>query len=167
MKFLKSFGLGLGTIILLPFFLIVIGIIAIYGVVVYFVELVRHLIRFFKGEKGPLKLAEDKQVLAIKETNMRKQMGEDVSKQETPAPVPPAPTKVYVQQNYYSSLNSNAYNGAPNIPFDSFENPPQNPNNLANPSSIPNIPYGQSSVGTPQIEQQEPIDVSAQERKDS
>lgn len=112
MKFLKNFGLGLVTIVLLPFFLVVLAIFAVYLFVVYGIELVRNLIRFFKGEKGLPKLPEDLKVEAIKKKNLEETTLKEGTKEEIKVPqAPPGPTHVYIQQNYYQknpSVSQNA-----------------------------------------------------------
>ncbi len=99
MKFLKSFGLGLVTIILLPFFLLLLAIAAVYLAFVYIIETAINLVRFFKGEKGLKKLPEDIKVEAIKAESLRRSTGEETTKKEEVPP--PQPTHVYIQQNYY------------------------------------------------------------------
>ena len=130
MKFLKNFGLGLVTIILLPFFLIVLAVFAVYLFVIYGIELVRNLIRFFKGEKGLPKLSEDLKVDAIKKKNLEQAMMKEEPKEETKVPqAPPGPTHVYIQQNYYQkspNANQNAPMDAPSLNSD-YQNKPANP----------------------------------------
>ena len=143
MKFLKNFGLGLVTIILLPFFLSVLALFAVYLFIVYCVELIHNLVRFFKGEKGLPKLPEDLKVDAIKKKNLQSAIENESSKEEAKIPqAPPSPTHVYIQQNYYqkdqklsqnepleqSSLNCNYQN----IPANSQLNAQINPQNLIN-----------------------------------
>lgn len=149
MKFLKNFGLGLVTIVLLPFFLLVLALFAVYLLIVYCIELIHNLIRFFKGEKGLPKLPEDLKVDAIKKKNLQITIENESPKEETKIPqAPPSPTHVYIQQNYYqkdqklsqnesleqSSLNGNYQNNTANaqlnakitpqnfIDMNSFEN---------------------------------------------
>lgn len=136
MKFLKNFGLGLVTIILLPFFLLVLALYAVYLLVIYFIELARNLVRFFKGEKGLRKLPEDLKVEAIKKKNLEETMAKEAPKEEAKTPqAPPGPTHVYVQQNYYQQNPSNPAEpslGAPSTP--SFSN-----SNFQNNHAIPEL----------------------------
>ncbi len=138
MKFLKNFGLGLLTIFLLPFFLVLLAIAAVYLFFVYLVELFRNTIRFFKGEKGFRQLPEDLQVAAIKEKKFQQSLPQEAPKNEA-APTPP-PTNVYIQQNYYQKdPNQNLQdfikeaNASSQTPYLS-----QSPSNFPNNPAIPN-----------------------------
>lgn len=101
MKFLKNFGWGLLTILLLPIFLVLLAIGAVYLIVVFFYQMFLSLIRFFRGEKGPLKLPEDRMVEAIKAEKLRQQMPQEAKQPEQALAPSPTPTNVYIQHNYY------------------------------------------------------------------
>ena len=155
MKFLKNFGLGLVTIILLPFFLVVLALYAIYLLVVYFIELARNLVRFFKGEKGLRKLPEDLKVEAIKKKNLEETMAKEEPKEEPKIPqTPPGPTHVYVQQNYYQQNPSSTDQpslgtvSAPSFSNNNYQNNPAIPelNSKINPQNfIDSNPFGDPS----------------------
>ncbi len=150
MKFLKSFGLGLVTIILLPFFLLLLIVAAVYLAFVYIIETAINIVRFFKGEKGLKKLPEDIKVEAIKAESLRRSMGsESPKKEEVP---PPQPTHVYIQQNYYQK--------DPNQSMDDFAR--QIANNQQNPYINQASQY-QNNPAIPQyIDQSAPINQAQQ-----
>lgn len=101
MKFLKNFGWGLLTIILLPLLAALLLLGALYLVGVFFYEMGHALVRFFRGEKGPLKLPEDLIVESIKAERLRQQMPKEEAPTAPVAPSAPGATHVYIQQNYY------------------------------------------------------------------
>lgn len=96
MKFLKSFGFGLLYIVLLPFILVGIALIAVYAVVVFFIEFVIMLINFFSGKKLFPPFEEDVKAQKIIQNQL------DAKLNPQPAPTP-QPQTVFVQQNYYTS----------------------------------------------------------------
>lgn len=104
-KFLKNFGLGLVYILVLPLFLVVIAVFAVYGFVTCVVLFWHAVYRFFKGEDPFKKLDADVKVDAIKNAQMNNEM-----KLQPAAPaqsIPAGPSNVYVQQNYYQTGHGN------------------------------------------------------------
>jgi len=148
MKFLKNFGLGLLTIFILPFFLLLLAIAAVYLFFVYLVELCRNTIRFFKGEKGFRQLPEDLQVLALKEKRLQQSLPQEAPKNE-PVATPP-PTNVYIQQNYYQKDPNQNLQDFIKEASASSQTPylNQNPSNFPNNPAIPNhfVENNQSNV---------------------
>ena len=142
MKFLKNFGLGLVVVLLLPLFLAGLAIFAIALIFVYFKEFFENVVRFFRGEKGLKKLPEDRQVDAIKEEALRKNMPSEEKKETTPV-APPPPTNVYIQQNYYTKETEIPSFGPESKPSIETGATPQIQNNYANP--------GYFDYQTPQI----------------
>lgn len=131
MKFLKSFGLGLVVVLLLPLFLAGLAVFAIVLIFVYFKELFENIVRFFRGEKGLKKLPEDLQVDAIKEESLRKNMPSEEKKEMAPV-APPPPTNVYIQQNYYTKGTEIPSFGPESKPSAESASAPQIQNNYAN-----------------------------------
>lgn len=127
MNLLKKFGLGLLYFFMLPFFLIALACVAIYGIFVFLIKGCIGIFRFFKGESFFPELYEDKRVLEIKAYRESLQTGAQ-NPQSTPAPAP-SETKIYVQQNYYQTTPPQNQNGQniPNIPVNPGYVPYNNP----------------------------------------
>lgn len=101
MKALKEFGLGIVWVILSPFLLLGIALVAIFGIPVFFVELILMIIHFFQGKKLFPPFPEDEKAYAILKNAA-------LEEEETPEePQPPQPQTVIINQNYYP--NPNAY----------------------------------------------------------
>lgn len=99
MKFLKNFGLGLVNVLLLPLLLAVLALFAVYGLFVFFAELLRVVFNFFKGEKNLFPpLDADNKVEIIKKNQLDAQMG---TTNNGVGSTPVGPAQVYIQQNYY------------------------------------------------------------------
>jgi len=122
MQFLKMFGLGILYALLFPFFLIILVLFAVYGIINFFIELVIMLINFFSGKKLFAPYPEDEKAYAILTQLQQAQLSAMNPK--------PATTNVYVQQNYYHHGNQplggtpTPINGTPNQPG---QVPHQNP----------------------------------------
>ncbi len=104
-KFLKNFGLGLVYILVLPLFLAVLVVFAIYGFFTCIVLFCHAVYRFFKGEDPFKKLDADSKVETIKNAQMNNEM-----RLQPAAPaqsIPAGPSNVYVQQNYYQNPRGN------------------------------------------------------------
>ena len=94
---LKNFGLGLVYFFLLPFFLVLVALVAVFGLGLMAYRDIKGLIRFFRGEKFFEPIPEDVRVQEIKE--YRASVAANA-----PAPQPTQPStnsNVYIQQNYY------------------------------------------------------------------
>ena len=61
-NFFKKFGKGILYLFVLPFYLVFLAGFAIYGIVIFFIELVKSAIRFFSGQ--PLNLEFEEDILA-------------------------------------------------------------------------------------------------------
>lgn len=100
-KILKNFGLGLVYILLLPFLLAVLVLVALYGVFVSIVMFFKGMGRFFRGLSFFAPFEEDVKVDEIKKAQIENQIHPNgVPAQQTAAP---APQNVYVQNNYYQT----------------------------------------------------------------
>ncbi len=106
MKALKEFGLGIVWIVLLPFLLLAIALVAVFGIPVFFFELVMMIIHFFQGKKLFPPFPEDEQAYAILK---RAAMEQDVPQEEPK----PQPQTVIVQQNYYQNPYGQPQGGYP------------------------------------------------------
>lgn len=158
LKFLKSFGLGLLYMILMPILLVILALYAIYGLYNFFVELIKALVRFFSGKPFFPPFEED-----IKAERILNR-GLDADKPSETAPAAPAPTttNVYVQQNIYQNAPANpnpAPNPLPGIPTMRIPNIPgvdpqalEQANGQLNQTPIPSIPTIDASYTPPQIE---------------
>lgn len=152
MEFLKKFGIGILYALGFPLLLVLIALVAVYGVLVFLVEFVIMTINFFSGKKCFPVFPEDE------EATKRKQeaIAGASSKQETP----PTPNNIYVQQVYYNADPSKMMGGLPpqgNAPL--YSQPPLP--GQANP--FLNIPQQPSS---PAPEQIPPIDAETLEPKE-
>ena len=116
---LKNFGLGLVYFFLLPIFLILAALVGVYALGVIIYNVVKGLIRFFKGDKFFEPLSEDLKVKEIKD-----RQAELAIQQNQPQEQPAQPdNRVYIQQNYYQQPQPNPqpqpqqpYVQQPNVP---------------------------------------------------
>ena len=180
MNALKRFGLGLLWIFLIPFILLGIAVVGVFGIINFPIQLVIMIVNFFRGKKVFPMFEEDEKAMAILQKAIDKQNGEEEASKE-----PPAPQQVFVQQNYYGAQPPIPPAPGPGIPY---QNPPypqgqgipyQNPQGIPyqNPQGIPyqnqpGYPYGLPQNPYPQPTQvpnqnggmnPNPIPVEAQE----
>ncbi len=142
---LKNFGLGLVYFFLLPIFLCLVALAAVYAIFVIVFYTIKGLIRFFKGEKFFEPLPEDLRVQEIKEYQASLQRAP-----EQPAPQPQPDNRVFIQQNYYPNPQQPQQGQMPNQPVQTnFQSQPtyQQPY----PQQYQQQPYQQPQ---PQIQQQ-------------
>ncbi len=109
--FLRNFGLGLLTIIVLPFLIVLLAIFGVYGMGMWAFYFVKGTFRFFRGEEFFKPLVIDTQVEEVKNEMMVKEMGKDAA--AIIQPTPAGPSSVYVQQNYYQNGNGKVPPKAP------------------------------------------------------
>jgi hypothetical protein len=117
-KFLKAFAFGLLYIFLLPLLIMALVVYGVYGLVLWFILLIKGLIRFFKGDTFFAPFPEDEKVEEIRKAQI------DLMANPTGAPTPTSPagpSTVYVQQNYYQHQNGAQGTADPNA------NPNPNP----------------------------------------
>ncbi len=150
MKFLKEFGIGVIFAICLPLLLVLIALVAVYGVLDFIVEFVIMLINFFSGRKCFPVFEEDE------EAYRRKQEALNIAREkENPQPAP-QPNNIYVQQVYYNTSPM----GQPGMPF-----PKQNMQGIPQPDGFPGgqIPQPNGSYQANQIPEPrvQPIPFSA------
>jgi len=105
MQFLKMFGLGILYALLFPFFLVILALFAVYGIMNFFIEFIIMLINFFKGKKLFAPYPEDEKAFAILQQLQQAQLNAMNPK--------PATTNVYVQQNYYPPHGHQPLGGTP------------------------------------------------------
>lgn len=162
MKFLKEFGIGIIFAICLPILLVLIALVAVYGVLDFIVEFVIMVINFFSGRKCFPVFKEDEEAYKRKQEALNL-----VQAKNEPAPAP-APTNVYVQQVYYNTNpNLAAQQGMPfpsGLPMPNQQGIPQptiqfQPNEI-NQQASPQPAYieqgqtpNQNSPSSPQLEQ--------------
>lgn len=109
MNFLKSLGLGLVIIILLPILLLGASLVGIVMIVEWIVLFIKGTVRFFKGDSFFAPLPEDLIVEEMKANELNKQM----NPQPEPQPAPqPTQQNVYVT-NYYQYPGQGAPNPQP------------------------------------------------------
>ena len=94
---LKTFGQGILWAVLLPFILVGVAIVAVFGALDFMVEFVIMIINFFKGKKLFPIYPEDQRAYDILKRAIDKKNGE-----LEPPPAPQGQT-VYVQQNFYTN----------------------------------------------------------------
>jgi hypothetical protein len=111
MKFLKEFGIGIIFAICLPILLVLIALVAVYGVLDFIVEFVIMVINFFSGKKCFPVFKEDEEAYKRKQEALNLAHAKN---EPTPAS---APTNVYVQQVYYNTNPNLA--GQQGMPFPS------------------------------------------------
>lgn len=152
MRFLRSFGLGLLYIIILPFILAgscLVGVFAIFNLIFRGIALIVH---FFRGEELYPEYEEDV------EAQRRIEIVNN-PKEEAPAPAP-APQNIYVQQNYYQGQPQQQQALPPQQPqmqnLPQYTQPPFPQGPYYNQSQLPNAPTGQ--IGT----QEAPTQISQQ-----
>ncbi len=152
MEFLKKFGIGILYALGFPLLLVLVALVALYGVLVFLVEFVIMTINFFSGKKCFPVFPEDE------EATKRKQeaIAGASPKQETP----PTPNNIYVQQVYYNADPAKMMGGLPPQGKPPLDSQPPFPGQ-ANP--FLNIPPQPSS---PAPEQIPPIDAEATEPKE-
>ena len=161
MKFLKEFGIGIIFAICLPLLLVLVALVAVYGVIDFIVEFVIMLVNFFSGRKCFPVFEEDE------EAYRRKQDAINASQPKSepqPAPQP----NIYVQQVYYNTNPNQANAGMPlpqgipqsNIPFE--------PSQLQQAQSPEPINQYISNEPFPNMSQEAPIEqIPSQESKES
>lgn len=97
MKFLKEFGIGIIFAICSPLLLILIALVAVFGVLDFIVEFIIMMVNFFSGKKCFPVFKEDE------EAYKRKQEALNLAQaKEQPQPAP-QPSNIYVQQVYYNT----------------------------------------------------------------
>ena len=97
MKFLKEFGIGIIFAICSPLLLVLIALVAVFGILDFVVEFVIMMVNFFSGKKCFPVFEEDE------EAYKRKQEALNLAQaKEQPQPAP-QPNNIYVQQVYYNT----------------------------------------------------------------
>ena len=84
MRALKGFGLGIVWALLLPFLLVAVGIVAVWGVINFLIQFVIMLVNFFRGKKVFPPFPEDEKAYTILKKAYDKQNGDIPA--NTPAP---------------------------------------------------------------------------------
>ncbi len=128
-NFLKSFGMGLVYFFIFPFIIVFSFLYGIYGLLIFLLNSIGGIIRFFKGEEFFETLREDKEVKYILKVQHDSLLNGIPNKKEEEVK-PSQPTQnVYVQNNYYSSSKENMNNLANtnNQINQQFQNPQNNP----------------------------------------
>ena len=97
LRALKTFGQGILWAVLLPFILVGIAVVGVFGIADFLIEFVIMIINFFRGKKLFPIYPEDQKAYDILKRAIDKQNG------ELETPVAPQPQSVYVQQNFYSA----------------------------------------------------------------
>ena len=105
MEFLKKFGIGILYALGFPLLLVLIALVAVYGVLVFLVEFVIMTINFFSGKKCLPVFPEDE------EATKRKQ--EAIAGASPKQDTPPTPNNIYVQQVYYNADPTKMMGGFP------------------------------------------------------
>ncbi len=105
MEFLKKFGIGILYALGFPLLLVLIALVAVYGVLVFLVEFVIMTINFFSGKKCFPVFPEDE------EATKRKQ--EAIAGASPKQDTPPTPNNIYVQQVYYNADPTKMMGGFP------------------------------------------------------
>lgn len=109
MKFLKEFGIGIIFAICSPLLLLLIALVAVFGILDFIVEFVIMLVNFFSGKKCFPVFEEDE------EAYRRKQEALNINQaKEQPQPAP-QPNNIYVQQVYYNTTPGGV--GQQGMPF--------------------------------------------------
>lgn len=152
MEFLKKFGIGILYALGFPLLLVLVALVAVYGILVFLVEFVIMTINFFSGKKCFPVFPEDEEATKRKQEAI---VGAS-PKQETP----PAPNHIYVQQVYYNADPSKMMGGFPPQGNPSLSQQPPLPGQ-GNP--FLNIPQQPAS---PAPEQLPPIDADSSEPKE-
>ena len=75
MEFLKKFGIGILYAVFFPALLVIIALVAIYGVLVFLVEFVIMLINFFSGRKCFPVFPEDEEATKRKQEALKPSLG--------------------------------------------------------------------------------------------
>ena len=153
MEFLKKFGIGILYALGFPLLLVLIALVAVYGVLVFLVEFVIMTINFFSGKKCFPVFPEDE------EATKRKQ--EAIAGASPKQDTPPTPNNIYVQQVYYNADPTKMMGGFPpqGNPSLSQQQPPFP--GQGNPFlNIPQQPV------SPTPEQLPPIDADSSEPKE-
>ena len=166
MEFLKKFGIGILYAVFFPALLVIIALVAVYGVLVFLVEFVIMLINFFSGRKCFPVFPEDE------EATKRKQEALNIQARKEEQPVP-APQNIYVQQVYYNTTPNPMNPGMPNqalgqqpfqnpsVPFQGQQPPFQSV------GQAPQQPYAQvPPVPEQPTTQIPPIDLDSLEKKE-
>lgn len=99
--FFKSFGKGLLYILLFPLILIVLTIYGVYGLVVFFIQLIKMVILFFSGKTLTSDLEEDIKAKAILS-------GDDGKKEEEEhkeMSLYPSDSPIYTTNGYNTPVN--------------------------------------------------------------
>lgn len=133
MNFLKSLGIGLVIVILLPILLLGAVLVGLVLLVEWIVMFVKGSIRFFKGDSFFEPLPEDLLVQDIKANELNKQ----INPQPEPAPAPqPTHQNVYVSNYYqYPGQSMPNQNPAPQPQPNPYVNP--HPYHSPAPQAIP------------------------------
>ena len=105
MEFLKKFGIGILYALGFPLLLVLIALVAVYGVLVFLVEFVIMTINFFSGKKCFPVFPEDE------EATKRKQ--EAIAGASPKQDTPPTLNNIYVQQVYYNADPTKMMGGFP------------------------------------------------------
>ena len=160
MRALKGFGLGIVWALLLPFLLVAVGIVAVWGVINFLIQFVIMLVNFFRGKKVFPPFPEDEKAYTILKKAYDKQNG-DIP-ENTPAPAATG-QQVFVQQNFYTTPGQQIPGVQTQLPPGYQQPLPPGYTNVPGVQGAPNtyIP-GQ---GTPEYlpPQSEPVDVSYEE----
>ena len=119
MKALKNFGRGLAWVLLIPFILVGVALIAVFGLFSFFVEFIIMSVHFFQGKRLFPPFKEDEEAMRILQGAL-----DEANAQKEPAPVAQTnnTSQVYIQQNYYGQ---NPYGQMPPLPPQAPYYPPQ------------------------------------------
>ena len=163
MAALKRFGLGLLWIFLLPFILIAIAGVAVWGVFNFVIQFGVMVFNFFRGKKLFPLYPEDERAMEIQQRAIDK-----ANQEQAPAPAQPAPQQVFVTQNYYAGgqmmpgMNPGLQNpygqGLPyqgQMPQQPGMIPPQQPGMIPPQQQTPGYPY--QGIPQQQNPQQPPV----------
>ncbi len=99
MQALKKFGLGILWAFLLPFIVVGVALVAVFGIPNFIIQFFIMIINFFRGKKLFPVFPEDQKAYQILQRAIDKKNGE-MAQGEVPAP---APQQVFVQQNFYTN----------------------------------------------------------------
>lgn len=99
MQALKKFGLGILWAFLLPFILVGVCLVGVFGIPNFIIQFFIMIVNFFRGKKLFPVFPEDQKAYQILQRAIDKKNGE-LEKTEIPAP---APQQVFVQQNFYTN----------------------------------------------------------------